>query len=174
MTGKNKPMSSISLASAIGMSEAGAKGHLLSDLDACRAAAESSRARARLQSKALNKILIGLGTVLNIPDPSGQKAIWLPETRVGFLGLLIDSSPGVLLAAWRQAAGHHALGWDHHATASSFQQAAQMAGKMIAAAPAIQLSKLYAGAMYKVMTRELEWDTMYPSCKQTWSASETP
>jgi len=49
-----------------------------------------------------------------------------------------------------------------------------MAGKMIAAAPAIQLSKLYAGAMYKVMTRELEWDTMYPSCKQTWSASETP
>jgi len=99
MTGKNKPISSISLASAIGMSEAGAKGHLLSDLDACRAAAESSRARARLQSKALNKILIGLGTVLNIPDPSGQKAIWLPETRVGFLGLLIDSSPGVLLAA---------------------------------------------------------------------------
>ena len=38
-----------------------------------------------------------------------------------------------------------------------------MAGKMIAAAPAIQLSKLYAGAMYKVMTRELDWDSMYPS-----------
>ena len=57
MTGNNKLVSSISLASAIGLGEAGTEGHLLSDLDACRAAAESSRARVRLHSEALNKTL---------------------------------------------------------------------------------------------------------------------
>jgi len=38
-----------------------------------------------------------------------------------------------------------------------------MAGKMIAAAPAIQLSRLFAGSLYKAMTMEIEWDTTYPS-----------
>lgn len=34
---------------------------------------------------------------------------------------------------------------------------------MIAAAPAIQLSRLFVGSLYKAMTMEIGWDTIYPS-----------
>ncbi len=132
--------------------------------DAGRAATESSRARARLQSEALSKILIGIGTVLNIPDPSGQKASWLPKTRIRFLGLLIDSAQECfLLPEDKRLDIMHLAETIMQQPQVSSRQLAQMAGKMIAAAPAVQLSKLYAGAMYKVMTRELDWDSMYPS-----------
>lgn len=43
---------------------------------------ESSKERAKMQAEAINSILIGLGTVLNVPDPEGKKAKWLPEQKV--------------------------------------------------------------------------------------------
>ena len=50
-----------------------------------------------------------------------------------------------------------------HSTQVSNRQLAQLAGKMIAAAPAFQLSKLFAASLYKAMVRETSWDTVYPS-----------
>lgn len=98
-----------------------------------------------------------MGTVLNIPDPSGQKASWLPKTRIRFLGLLIDSAQErFLLPEDKRLDIMHLAETIVQQLQVSNRQLAQMAGKMIAAAPAIQLSKLYAGAMYKVMTRELD------------------
>ena len=44
-----------------------------------RLAIESSRPRARLLSEALILIMVSLGVVLNVPDPSGKKAQWLPK-----------------------------------------------------------------------------------------------
>lgn len=58
----------------------------------CRLAAESSRPRARLRSEALIKLMVGIGFVLNTPDPAGQKAVWLPESMVRFLGMIVDAA----------------------------------------------------------------------------------
>ncbi len=130
----------------------------------CRAAAESSRPRARLQSEALTKILLGLGTILNIPDPQGQKAIWLPRTQVRFLGLIVDAANQRFLLPQEKAQDLIQLAANIiDSPEVSNRQLAQMAGKMIAAAPAIQLSRLFAGSLYKAMTMEIGWDTIYPS-----------
>jgi len=130
----------------------------------CRAAAESSRPRARLQSEALTKILLGVGTILNIPDPQGQKAIWLPRTQVRFLGLIVDAANQRFLLPQEKAQDLIQLAANIiDSPEVSNRQLAQMAGKMIAAAPAIQLSRLFVGSLYKAMTMEIGWDTIYPS-----------
>ena len=45
----------------------------------------------------------------------------------------------------------------------SNRQLAQLAGKMVAAAPAVHLSPLWARAIYKAMVGEAGWDKLYPS-----------
>ena len=73
------------------------------------------------------------------------------------LGLLIDSAQErFLLPEDKRLDIMHLAETIMQQLQVSNRQLARMAGKMIAAAPAIQLSKLYAGAMYKVMTRELD------------------
>ena len=36
--------------------------------------------------------MLGIGTVLNIPDPAAQNAVLLPQTEVRFLGLIVDAA----------------------------------------------------------------------------------
>lgn len=50
-----------------------------------------------------------------------------------------------------------------HSAQISNRLLARMAGKMVAASPAIQLSKMFAG----VLSRETGWDAVYPSAKAT-------
>jgi len=105
-----------------------------------------------------------LGTILNIPDPQGQKAIWLPRTQVRFLGLIVDAANQRFLLPQEKAQDLIQLAANIiDSPEVSNRQLAQMAGKMIAAAPAIQLSRLFVGSLYKAMTMEIGWDTIYPS-----------
>ena len=55
-----------------------------------RLAMESSQPRARLLSEALTRIMVACGVVLNIPDPEGKKAQWLPVRQCRFLGFVVD------------------------------------------------------------------------------------
>ena len=129
-----------------------------------RLAAESSRARARLQSEGLNTVLLAMGTTLNIPDPDGRKAMWLPSQVARFLGMYVDAAQqrfvlpedkkrDILLTAASVL----------ESSAVSNRQLARLAGKMIAAAPAVHLSPLWARAIYKAMRSDLDWDMIYPS-----------
>ena len=52
-----------------------------------------------------------------------------------------------------------------HSTHVSNRQLAQLAGKMIAASPAVPLGPLLARAVYKAMTGQTGWDTVYPSAR---------
>ena len=47
-----------------------------------------------------------------------------------------------------------------HSTAVTNTQLAQLAGKMIAAAPAMHLSPLWARAIYKAMRGQTGWDSL--------------
>ena len=49
------------------------------------------------------------------------------------------------------------------ATKSPTDSYAQLAGKIIAAAPAVRLGPLFARAVYKAMTGRASWDKIYPS-----------
>ena len=37
-------------------------------------------------------MLLGIGTVLNTPDPAGKKALWLPAEQARFLGFIVDAA----------------------------------------------------------------------------------
>lgn len=58
-------------------------GMLLDD----RIAIESSGSRARMLSEALILIMVAMGVVINIPDPEGKKAQWIPKPTCRYLGL---------------------------------------------------------------------------------------
>lgn len=62
------------------------------DLHCYRRTAETLRPRARLQSEGLIKVMLAIGTVLNVPDPSGKKALWIPTQQATFLGFIVDSA----------------------------------------------------------------------------------
>ncbi len=130
----------------------------------CRVSIESNRSRARLQSEALNTILLALGTTISMPDPAGKKAMWLPSQKARFLGMYVDAAhqrcilPEEKKQDLRQTADRVL-----HSSAVSNRQLAQLAGKMVAAAPAVQLYPLWARAIYKAMVGEAGWDKLYPS-----------
>ncbi len=130
-----------------------------------------------LQSEALTKILLGLGTILNIPNPQGQKAIWLPKTQVTFLSLIVDAANQPFLLPQEKVQDFMQLATNIiDSPEVSDRWLAQMAGKMIAAAPAMQLSRLVPGALYKAKTMEIGWTQHTHHQKhgrQTWTASET-
>ena len=56
-----------------------------------RLAIESSRPRAKLLSEALIMIMVSIGVVLNVPDPGGKEAQWLPEKSCRFLGFIVNA-----------------------------------------------------------------------------------
>ena len=93
--------------------------------------------------------MVGLGFILNMPEETGQKAIWLPQTLIRFLGMLVDTANQRCMLPEEKSAGlmQSALSIVQSCQISK-RKLAQMAGKMIAASPAIQLSKLFAGALY--------------------------
>ncbi len=132
----------------------------------CRVSIGSSRPRARLQPEALNTILLALGTTLNTPDPAGKKAMWLPSQKARFLGMYVDAAhqrfilPEEKKQDLRQTADRVL-----QSSAVSNQQLAQWpaGGKMVAAAPTVHLSPLWARAIYKAMVGEAGWDNLYPS-----------
>lgn len=134
----------------------------------CRLAAESSRPRARLQSEAFIKLMVGIGFVLNTPDPAGQKAVWLPEPRVRFLGMIVDAAGQKFVLPEDKRQDLLRLAQDIATNpGATKRQLAQIAGKMIAAAPALPLSPILAGSLYKAMVGEVEWDTVYPATAAT-------
>ena len=106
----------------------------------CRVSIESSRPRARLQSEALNTILLALGTTLNTPDAAGKKAMWLPSQKARFLGMHVDAAHQRFILPEEKKQ-------DLKKTADSVPQSsvvfnrqlAQLACKMVAAAPAVHL-----------------------------------
>ena len=110
------------------------------------------------------KVLLAIGTVLNTPDPEGKKAQWLPAQRVRFLGFIVDTELQrfVLPAEKRQDMVQLATSILQSSQVTN-RQLAKLAGKMIAAAPAVQLSPMFARAVYKAMTEQQGWDMLYPS-----------
>ena len=129
----------------------------------CRIGIESSRPRARLQSEGLNTILLAIGTTLNTPDPAGKKAIWLPQQVVRFLGMYVDAAhQRFMLPEDKQLDIVQTASTVLQSTAVSNRQLAQLAGKIIAAAPALHLSPLWAKAIYQAMNGD-SWDQLYPS-----------
>ena len=132
----------------------------------CRVSIEfqSSRPRARLRSEALNTILLALGTTLNTPDPAGKKAMWLPSQKARFLGMYVDAAhQRFILTEEKHQDLRQTADKILQSSEVSNRQLAQLAGKMVAAAPAVHLSPLWARAIYKAMLGEAGWDKMYPS-----------
>ena len=102
-------------------------------------------------------------TVLNVPDPSGKKALWIPTQQATFLGFIVDSAEQrFLLPAQKQRDITQLATKILQSSQVSNRQLAQLAGKMIAAAPAVPLGPLFARAVYKAMPGQTGWDTVYP------------
>ena len=135
-------------------------GMLLDD----RIAIESSGPRARMLSEALILIMVAMGVVINIPDPEGKKAQWIPKPTCRYLGFIVnaaeqkfefpDEKKQELLALIRDTVKSPTV---------SNRQLAKVAGKLIAAAPAVRLAPLFARAVYHSMTGKRDWDELYPS-----------
>ena len=129
-----------------------------------RLAMESSEPRARLLSEALVLIMAALGVVMNVPDPEGKKAQWLPNTRCRFLGFKVDAAEQKFeLPEEKRQDLLHSLQQAMQSKTVSNRDLARVAGKLIAAAPALQLKPLFARAVYQAMIGEKDWDTVYPS-----------
>jgi len=121
----------------------------------CRVSIESSRPRARLQSEALNTILLALGTTLNTPDLAGKKAMWLPSQKARFLDMYVDAAhQRFILPEEKKQELRQTADTVLRSSAVSNRQLAQLAGKMIAAAPAVHMSPPWARAIYKAMLGE--------------------
>ena len=135
-----------------------------------RAACESTRPRARLQLEGLNKILWAVGTTLNVPDEAGRKAQWLPSRQCRFLGFVIDAEQGrFLLPEEKKSVMSMEADQLVKQASISNRQLASMAGKMVAASPAVPLAPLFARGVYKAMHGQQSWDCLYPNgeaCKQ--------
>ena len=129
-----------------------------------RCACESSRPRARLQSEGLIKVLLAIGTVLNTPDPAGTKALWLPAQQARFLGFTVDAAQQrFLLPEDKKQAILQLTSSIISSSHVTNRQLARVAGKMIAATPAVPLGPLFARAVYKAMIGKAAWDTVYPA-----------
>ena len=108
--------------------------------------------------------MLAIGTVLNVPDPSGKKALWILTQQATFLGFIVDSAEHrCLLPAQNQRDIAQLATRILQSSQVSNRQLAQLAGKMIAAAPAVPLGPLFARAVCKAMTGQTGWDTVYPS-----------
>ena len=117
-----------------------------------------------LQSEGLIKVLLAIGTVLNTPDPSGKKALWLPAQQARFLGFIVHSAQQRFILPEEKKLDITQLATAIiHSTQVNNRQLAKLAGKMMAATPAVPLSPMYARSVYKAMQGLTGWDTVYPS-----------
>ncbi|KAL0038418.1 hypothetical protein WJX77_005829 [Trebouxia sp. C0004] len=109
-------------------------------------------------------MLLALGTTLNTPGPAGKKAMWLPNQKARFLGMYADAAhQRFILPEEKKQDFRQTANTVHQSSDVSNRQLAQLAGKMIAAAPAVHLFLLWARAIYKAMLGEAGWDKLYPS-----------
>ena len=85
-------------------------------------------------------LLLAIGTVLNTPCPASKKALWMPAQQARFLVCVVDASQQCFLLPEeeRRNIAQLALQVLHltHVT-MRIRQLAQLAGKMIAASPAV-------------------------------------
>ena len=106
---------------------------------------------------------MAVGTTLNTPDPAGKKAMWLPSQKARFLGMYVDAAnQSFILPEEKKQDIRLTASLLLGASVVSNRQLAQLARKMIAAAPALYLSPLWARAIYKAFDGE-SWDALYPS-----------
>lgn len=116
-----------------------------------RLAIESTRARARLFSEALIKIMVSLG-VLNVPDPEGKKAQGLPEQQCRYLGFILGAEERrFILPEEKERELLSLVEVTIHKGKVSNRALARLAGKIIAASPAVKLGPLFARAVYQAM-----------------------
>ena len=109
-------------------------------------------------------MLLGIGTVLNTPDPAGKKALWLPAQRARFLSFIVDAAEQRFLLPEDKKQRMLQLTSGIISTAHvTNRQLARAAGKMIAATPAVPLGPLFARAIYKAMVGRAAWDAVYPT-----------
>ena len=135
-------------------------GMLLDD----RIAVESSRPRARMLSEALILIMVAMGVVVNVPDPEGKKAQWLPKQSCRYLGFIVNAAEQKFEFPEEKKRDLLTLIEETvNSSTVSNRQLAKVAGTLIAAAPAIQLAPLFARAVYQAMTGKSSWDELYPS-----------
>ena len=89
--------------------------------------------------------------------------MWLPSQKARFLGMYVDAANQRFILPEEKKQD---ITWTAsmllEASTVSNRQLAQLAGKMIAAAPAVHLSPLWARAIYKAFDGE-SWDALYPS-----------
>ena len=127
-----------------------------------RLAVESSRSRARLLSEALILIMVSIGVVLNVPDPDGKKAQWLPEKSCRYLGFIVEAQEQRFkLPKDKKEELQRSVQQTIEKDNVSNRELARVAGKMIAASPAVRLGPLFARAVYHAMIGSAGWDTVY-------------
>lgn len=147
-----------------------------------RIAIESSGPGARMLSEALILIIVAMGVVINVPDPEGKKALWIPKPTCRHLGFIVNAAEQKVEFPDEKRQDLLALIGDTVKSPTvSNRQLAKVAGKLIAAAPAVQLAPLFARAVYQSMTGKRGWDELYPSmealkadlqcCAETLAAS---
>lgn len=120
---------------------------------------ESSRPRARLQSEALLKALVKIGTTISL-----DKSMMLPGTRAKFLGLEVDVLEGKFgVPIEKQVTTTALMRRVIEAPQVSNRDMARVAGKMISLSLAIPPASLTARALYKAMVGLEGWDKLYPS-----------
>ncbi|KAL0036039.1 hypothetical protein WJX77_012139 [Trebouxia sp. C0004] len=124
---------------------------------------ERSRARARPQSEGLIKVRLAIGTALvNTPDPTGKKALWLPAQQTSFLGFIADAAQQRFLPEDKKQGMLQLTSSIISSAHVTNKQLARVSDKMIAATPAVLLGPLFARAIYKAMIGKAAWDTVYP------------
>lgn len=129
-----------------------------------RLAMESSRPRARVLSEALTLISVAVGSTLNLPDIEGKKAQWLPVQQCRFLGFKVDTaSQKFVLPEEKKQDLLESIYALQGTDKVNNRQLAQVAGKLIAASPALQLAPLFARAVYQAMVGTSSWDALYPN-----------